>query len=256
MSAVRLLTTEQLVALGAERGVVRATIKGATRRELLVVQAGSASSFFCLDMRCHHHGASLADGAIVDIEDAPHIVCPAHGRYIKLSTGELVDEGIDSLTGSRCPVSHGAVQRMHACELRPDGIWAHINNLGDLQSDRYNNIPSLSSAAPAQPGAIAGRLSTAWQARKARATEAVSSKLAAAYQQLAAPQLLPASASLESEEEEVIDLTPPQQPELPRVQAPASRKRTINDYFGRADGPRVQRSLLPGTSADDAMNLG
>ncbi|KAG8466221.1 hypothetical protein KFE25_001977 [Diacronema lutheri] len=246
---VRLLTTEQLRALGAERGEARASIRSASGRQVLVVQA--RDQFFALDLLCHHMGASLAQGTLVDIEDEACLVCPAHGRHIRLRTGELLERALDG--AGRChTVSQGVAQRMHPCELRPDGLWAWVSGPDGggvaVASDRYNCAP----AAPAPAGRIA------FHARRQRATLAVAAKLGAG-----APHALDASATVVActlavepaeDAEDPVNLTPPQPP-LPHKREPPPPKqirRTIRDYFG----PSAARGSRPGASVDDPMDLG
>lgn len=257
--AVRLLSKDQLLALGAERGVARATIQSASGRQLLVVQAGERG-FFVLDSFCHHMGASLADGAVIDIEDEAVLVCPAHRRKICLRTGELLEDVLDETNG-RCNVARrGVTQRMHACEMREDGLWAEISNPTDdrgIASDKYN-LPIVGMSIGPR---VTGRLG--FQARKQRATTAVASKLGLSPR----TPLAPADASLAWHEEDLVELTPPQpQPShQPAKQPPA--KRTIIDYFGAPKAQvEVQVALagttqseqqwsLPGSTADDPMDV-
>lgn len=258
-TAVRLLTTEQLLALGSEGGAARATIQSASGRQLLVVQAGE-HGFFALDALCHHLGASLAHGELVDIEDeGVHLVCPAHGRHICLRTGELVDDALDEATGRCRMVRRGVKQRMHSCEIRPDGLWARVSNPtddgGPVESDKYN--------LPAPACMLTGRIG--FHARKQRATTAVAAKLGLPPRapleraaQAAHAALVEAAPTWPEEEE--IELTPPQaQPQLPTLPAKLQpAKRTIEDYFSRVRTAQQQQRQpsVPGVSADDPMDVG
>lgn len=257
--SVRLLTTEQLLALGAERGTARAVIQSASGRQLLVVQAGRAQ-FFVMDNLCHHMGASLVDGELVDIEDEAHLVCPAHGRHICLSTGELVESALDPHSGRCHAVRRRVVQRMHPCEIQHDGLWVRVSNPADdgvaIESDQYNLVPR---AGREPAGRAAGQIG--FQARKQRATLAVAAKLEPQRAALAVPSLAPAARSeaiLPEAEEDALELTPPQPPQFaPAKQLPQAVKRTINDYWGPvAAKQQAQPQPQRGLTADDPMDVG
>jgi nitrite reductase/ring-hydroxylating ferredoxin subunit len=54
-------------------------------KEILVIKQNT--KFYCLDARCTHAGAPLAEG---ELENDGVLQCPWHGSRFKIETGEVV----------------------------------------------------------------------------------------------------------------------------------------------------------------------
>lgn len=57
-----------------------AALQEVGNRSLLLLRRHGVT--YCIDAHCHHMGRSLAEGEVTDVEDAPAIVCPWHGRKV------------------------------------------------------------------------------------------------------------------------------------------------------------------------------
>jgi nitrite reductase/ring-hydroxylating ferredoxin subunit len=185
------------------------TITGRTGRSIAVLRTTAGLS--AMDLRCFHHGAALgADGrmSVLDIENVgPAVQCPAHGRWIDVTTGEqLVADGMRG--GAACSwrrTDGGMQQRVH--EVRVDeagGVHLRLSEqariVDHLPSDAYNLTPHASPHASPQHASAhssahvsphASPHSLAFACRKNRATEAVQRKLTPG----ASPQTSPHHAS-------------------------------------------------------------
>lgn len=109
--------------------------------------------------------------------------CPSHGRLVDVRTGEGLEQQLDAAC-----VSSGAVQRVHEVMIASDGsicVRLNIDSPPSLPSDTYNIFTE-----PAGTQTSGSRMTLAFQARKRKATEAITSKLNAAKTQ--AQALLPA----------------------------------------------------------------
>lgn len=179
------------------------TITGRTGRSIAVLRTTTGLS--AMDLRCFHHGAALgADGrmSVLDIENiGPAVQCPAHGRWIDVTTGEQLVRYEDDVSaadgmrgGAACSwrrADGGMQQRVH--EVRVDeagGVHLRFSEqariVDHLPSDAYNLTPHASPHASPQHASAhssahvsprASPHSLAFACRKNRATEAVQRKL-------------------------------------------------------------------------------
>jgi nitrite reductase/ring-hydroxylating ferredoxin subunit len=148
------------------------SITGRSGRKLLIVK-DAKGGLSALDAHCHHHGADLGRGEVVDIEDVGSALrCPAHGYLISVGTGERILRA--ERGGESCWQRQGVAQRTHAVVTDDKGVVSvHLSDrLGcPLPSDAYN----LACPAPASaraPAPSSGQI--AFTQRKHRAVEAVS----------------------------------------------------------------------------------
>jgi hypothetical protein len=84
----------------------------------------------------------MCDVTVTDIEDLPHVVCPAHGRCIELKTGQIRNAGKDN----------GKLQqRTHTCWVDNGNIWVKKASVTfedgrTCPSDVYNSVQPNQSA--------------------------------------------------------------------------------------------------------------
>ena len=139
----------------------------------------AAGALSALDGACFHHGAALADGDLFDLEDMGAVLrCPAHGKLVRVCTGELIEPGQDA----KWHACGTPVQRTHQVIVDPATGLVRVclseraQQREQIDSDAYN-LPSKQPAGSAVSGAASaasrGCGSLGFQCRRQRATQAV-----------------------------------------------------------------------------------
>mmetsp|Transcript_12518 Transcript_12518/g.38243 ORF Transcript_12518/g.38243 Transcript_12518/m.38243 type:complete len:242 (-) Transcript_12518:405-1130(-) len=147
----------------------RAIVTGGKSGKQIIVLRTPDGEYHAMDSLCYHMGAELGSGELIEIEEVGcwALKCPWHQKLVHVGTGEIFDR-----QGTSC-TSQGLQQRVHEVKEDINGdilVRMNASSPGSLSSDLYNFKSQQGGRMQASLG---------FQARKRRATEAVSAKLAA-----------------------------------------------------------------------------
>lgn len=123
-------------ALAKNNDRLHTTIEG---RYISVVNRNG--ELFSFDSTCYHAGGPLGLGDIEDIQGEDCIVCPWHTYQVSLRTGAKLYQALEMGPDKKLVPSGWKrkehAQRVHAVELRKDGVYVTLDKSGKWDSDDY-----------------------------------------------------------------------------------------------------------------------